>query len=73
VRLDSLGRNAERSTLLIVDDASRRPLAEFLGPMGRAWRSSVPRRTTSAFAWGEELRLERLLAGPYEFIAMMDA
>jgi glycosyltransferase involved in cell wall biosynthesis len=70
--LDSLGRNAEPFDLLIVDDASRRPLAEFLGPMGEGVEIVRPPHNLGV-AGAKNFGLERLLAGPYEFIAMMDA
>ena len=70
--LDSLGRNVEPFDLLIVDDCSRGPLAEFLGPMGEGVEIIRPPRNLGV-AGAKNFGLERLLAGPYEFIAMMDA
>jgi glycosyltransferase involved in cell wall biosynthesis len=70
--LDSLGRNAEPFDLLIVDDCSRRPLAEFLGPMGKGIEIIRPERNLGV-AGAKNFGLERLLGGPYELIAMMDA
>jgi glycosyltransferase involved in cell wall biosynthesis len=70
--LDSLAHNAEPFDLLIVDDCSRRPLAEFLGPMGEGVEIVRPPRNLGV-AGAKNYGLERLLAGPHEFIAMMDA
>jgi glycosyltransferase involved in cell wall biosynthesis len=70
--LDSLGRNKTPFDLLIVDDGSRRPLAEFLGPMGQGIEIIRPERNLGV-AGAKNFGLERLLARSYEFIAMMDA
>jgi glycosyltransferase involved in cell wall biosynthesis len=70
--LDSLGRNSELFDLLIVDDCSRRPLAEFLGPLGDGVEIVRPNRNLGV-AGAKNFGLKRLLAQPYEFVAMMDA
>jgi GT2 family glycosyltransferase len=46
--LDSLARNSEPFDLLIVDDCSRRPLAEFLGPVDRAIEIIRPDRISAS-------------------------
>ena len=70
--LDSLARNREPFDLLIVDDCSRRPLAEFLGPMGEGVEIIRPDKNLGV-AGAKNFGLERLLAKPYKFVAMMDA
>jgi glycosyltransferase involved in cell wall biosynthesis len=70
--LDSLGRNGEPFDLLIVDDCSRRPLAEFLGPVGDGVEIIRPDRNLGV-AGAKNFGLQRLLAKPYQFVAMMDA
>jgi glycosyltransferase involved in cell wall biosynthesis len=70
--LDSLERNREPFDLLIVDDCSRRPLAEFLGPMGEGVDIVRPDKNLGV-AGAKNFGLARLLAAPYRFIAMMDA
>ena len=70
--LDSLGRNAEPFDLLIVDDCSRLPLAEFLGPAGDGVEIIRPDKNLGV-AGAKNFGLARLLAKPYDFIAMMDA
>jgi hypothetical protein len=64
--LDSLGRNAEPFDLLIVDDCSRLPLAEFLGPAGDGVEIIRPDKNLGV-AGAKNLGLARLLAKPYEF------
>jgi glycosyltransferase involved in cell wall biosynthesis len=70
--LDSLSRNSEPFDLLIVDDCSRRPLAEFLGPLGDGVEIIRPDKNLGV-AGAKNFGLKRLLAKPYEFVAMMDA
>src|SRR5271170_1880361 len=70
--LDSLRRNREPFDLLIVDDCSGRPLAEFLGPMGEGVEIVRPEKNLGV-AGAKNFGLERLLAEPYQFVAMMDA
>ena len=70
--LDSLARNTEPFDLIIVDDCSRRPLAEFLGPVGDGVEIIRPDNNLGV-AGAKNFGLDRLLARPYEFVAMMDA
>jgi glycosyltransferase involved in cell wall biosynthesis len=70
--LDSLRRNSEPFDLLIVDDCSRRPLAEFLGPLDEGVEIVRPEKNLGV-AGAKNFGLERLLAKPYQFVAMMDA
>jgi glycosyltransferase involved in cell wall biosynthesis len=70
--LESLARNREPFDLLIVDDCSRRPLAEFLGPMGEGVEIVWPEKNLGV-AGAKNFGLTRLLAQPYRFVAMMDA
>jgi glycosyltransferase involved in cell wall biosynthesis len=70
--LDSLARNSEPFDLLIVDDCSRRPLAEFLGPVEDGVEIIRPDANLGV-AGAKNFGLKRLLAKPYEFVAMMDA
>ncbi len=75
--LDSLARNREPFDLLIVDDCSRRPLAEFLGaeflgPVGEGVEIIRPEKNLGV-AGAKNFGLKRLLGKPYEFVAMMDA
>jgi glycosyltransferase involved in cell wall biosynthesis len=70
--LDSLARNTEPFDLLIVDDCSRKPLADFLGPLGDGIEIIRP-DTNLGVAGAKNFGLARLLAKPYEFVAMMDA
>jgi glycosyltransferase involved in cell wall biosynthesis len=70
--LDSLRRNSEPFDLLIVDDCSRRPLAEFLGPPGDGVEIVRPDKNLGV-AGAKNFGLKRLLAEPYQFVAMMDA
>jgi glycosyltransferase involved in cell wall biosynthesis len=70
--LDSLARNSQPFDLLIVDDCSRRPLAEFLGPLGDGVEIVRPDRNLGV-AGAKNFGLKRLLSQPYEFVAMMDA
>jgi glycosyltransferase involved in cell wall biosynthesis len=70
--LDSLARNREPFNLLIVDDCSRRPLAEFLDPVGEGVEIIRPEKNLGV-AGAKNFGLKRLLAKPYEFVAMMDA
>src|SRR6516162_3456913 len=70
--LDSLKRNREPFDLLIVDDCSRRPLAEFLGAMGEGFDIVRP-ETNLGVAGAKNFGLARLLGAPYRFVAMMDA
>ena len=70
--LDSLARNAEPFDLLIVDDCSRLPLAEFLSSAGDGVEIIRPHENLGV-AGAKNFGLARLLAKPYDFIAMMDA
>jgi glycosyltransferase involved in cell wall biosynthesis len=75
--LDSLARGGEPFDLLIVDDCSRRPLAEFLGaeflgPVGDGVEIIRPEKNLGV-AGAKNFGLERLLAKPYKYVAMMDA
>src|SRR6516162_8947094 len=70
--LDGLARNAEPFDLLIVDDCSRLPLAEFLSSAGDGVEIIRPHENLGV-AGAKNFGLARLLAKPYDFIAMMDA
>jgi len=80
--LDSLARSGEPFDLLIVDDCSRRPLAEFLGaeflgpeflgPVGDGVEIIRPEKNLGV-AGAKNFGLKRLLAKPYKYVAMMDA
>lgn len=70
--LDSLARNSEPFDLLIVDDCSRRPLAEFLGPVEDGVEIMRPEKNLGV-AGAKNFGLKLLLARHYEFVAMMDA
>jgi glycosyltransferase involved in cell wall biosynthesis len=80
--LDSLCRNSEPFDLLIVDDCSRQPLADFLTPeyLGPGFLDRIggdveiirPERNLGV-AGAKNFGLQRLLAKPYEYVAMMDA
>jgi glycosyltransferase involved in cell wall biosynthesis len=74
--LDSIARNGRSFDILIVDDCSERPLAEFLSRDYLDSLGSVeiirPERNLGV-AGAKNFGLERLLAKPYEYVAMMDA
>jgi glycosyltransferase involved in cell wall biosynthesis len=70
--LDSLARNSELFDLLIVDDCSRKPLAEFLGLLGDGVEIIRPDKNLGV-AGAKNFGLKRLLAKSYELVAMMDA
>jgi glycosyltransferase involved in cell wall biosynthesis len=70
--VDSLSRNAAGFDLLIVDDCSRVPVTEALRPLpANTEVLRLDRNRGVAGARNAGLRL--LLAGPYEFIAVLDA
>jgi glycosyltransferase involved in cell wall biosynthesis len=70
--LDSLRRSSVPFDLLIVDDCSRRPLVDFLGTAGDGVEIIRPAGNLGV-AGAKNFGLERLLAKPYELVAMMDA
>ena len=81
--LESLRLSTAPFDLLIVDDCSRRPLAEFLGPEllgpeflgpnGGSVEIIRPERNLGVAGAKNFGLVERLLAKPYEYVAMMDA
>ncbi len=72
--VESLMRSTVRFDLLIVDDGSRVPVADVLGPGPLPAGAEVLRLDRNVGVVGaRNAGLTRLLARPYEFIAMLDA
>lgn len=70
--VESLKRDPEPFDLLIIDDCSRIPVAEVVDTAGRSIEIVRLERNLGV-AGAKNFGLQRLLAGPYQFIAMMDA
>jgi len=70
--VESLRRDPEPFDLLIVDDCSRIPVAEIIGPTDAKIQIIRPQKNLGV-AGAKNFGLKRLLAENYEFLAMMDA
>lgn len=70
--IESLKRDPEPFDLFIVDDCSRLPVADLIDATDPNIEIIRPAQNLGV-AGAKNLGLERLLAGPYEFVAMMDA
>jgi len=70
--IESLKRDPEPFDLLIVDDCSRLPVADVVGAIDPNIEIIRPAQNLGV-AGAKNFGLEHLLAGQYEFVAMMDA